>query len=154
MNLKIKQIPVIQQPAVVQLLDFLEEFLCLYPLGYFLCSYHQFSPSGFQFSPVIHPFFGSKFVTNYSLIFIAPNISTPSQSQKGKIEPWEIILHREKIIEDAEDERIYTKNPKTFNLKCFGEKISEMDKTRARRTLVTNWWLLHKESGLKIVTLF
>lgn len=28
-----------------------------------------------------------------------------------------------------------------------------MDETRARRTLVTNWWLLHKETGLKIVPL-
>lgn len=151
MNLKIKQIPVIQQPAVVQLLDFLEEFLCLCPHGYFLCSYHR---AGFQFSPVIHPFFDFKIRHQLLINFISPNISTPSQSQKGKIEPWEILLHREKIIEDAEDERIYTKNPKTFNLKCFGEKISKMDKARARRTLVTNWWLLHKESGLKIVSLF
>lgn len=142
MNLKIKQIPVIQQPAVVQLLDFLEEFLCLYPLGCYLCSYHQFSP-------VIHPFFDFEIRHQLLINFIAPNISTPSQSQKGKIEPWEILLHREKIIEDAEDERIYTKNSKIFNLKCIGEKISKMDKARARRTLVTNWWLLHKESGLK-----
>jgi len=26
-----------------------------------------------------------------------------------------------------------------------------MDEARARRTLVTNWWLLHKEPGLKII---
>ena len=28
-----------------------------------------------------------------------------------------------------------------------------MDEARARRTLVTNWWLLHKEPGLKMVPL-
>ena len=140
----VKHFPVIQQPAVVQLLDFLEVFLCLFHFGYHLCSYHR---ADFHFSPVIHPlwnFFGFNFTHQLLICFIPPNISAPSSPQKGKIEPWEILSQREKKVSiesiyHAEDERIYEKYSEIFNFKCFGEKISKVGQARATWTMVTNW---------------
>ena len=80
-SIQIKQIPVIQQPAVVQLLDFLEEFLCLCPHGYFLCSYHR---AGFQFSPVIHPFFDFKIRHQLLINFYLSEYFDALSISKGK----------------------------------------------------------------------